>query len=53
MEKRNDWQDESYIRFVPEVSDEEECPDCNGTGRDPWDGGQCDRCAGTGVISKE
>lgn len=33
-------------------SDEKECPDCGGTGYDPYDGGQCDRCAGTGTIPK-
>lgn len=27
------------------------CPDCHGTGYDPLDGGQCDRCDGTGMIS--
>ena len=29
---------------------EKECPDCSGTGYDPLDGGQCDRCSGTGTI---
>lgn len=26
------------------------CPDCAGTGYDFGDGGQCDRCDGTGEI---
>lgn len=26
------------------------CPDCNGSGIDFGDGGQCDRCDGTGEI---
>ena len=26
------------------------CPDCWGTGHDFGDGGQCDRCNGTGEI---
>lgn len=30
-----------------------ECPDCNGTGYDPLDGGQCDRCGGLGEIPAE
>ena len=28
---------------------EKDCPDCGGTGYAP-DGGQCDRCGGTGEI---
>lgn len=28
---------------------EKDCPDCAGTGYAP-DGGQCDRCGGTGEI---
>ena len=39
-----------YIRYVRDVPDEKDCPDCNGTGRDPWDGGQCDRGGGTGTV---
>ncbi len=27
-----------------------DCPDCDGTGIDFLDGGQCDRCDGTGEI---
>lgn len=27
-----------------------DCPDCNGTGWDFSDGGQCDRCDGTGEV---
>lgn len=27
------------------------CPDCNGTGYDFGDGGQCDTCNGTGEIT--
>lgn len=38
--------------YYNETSDEKECPDCNGTGYDPYDGGQCERCAGTGMISR-
>lgn len=58
MRKKKDQsnqQNESYgsIRYVREVPDEKECPDCNGTGYDPWDGGQCERCAGTGMIPRE
>ena len=29
-----------------------DCPDCNGTGYDPYDGGQCDRCSGTGTVDR-
>lgn len=43
----------NYIRFTPEVLDEKECPNCGGSGYDPWDGGQCERCAGTGTVSRE
>lgn len=28
-----------------------DCPDCNGSGYDFGDGGQCDRCNGTGEIT--
>lgn len=31
-------------------SDPMTCPDCNGTGIEFGDGGQCDRCDGTGEI---
>ena len=51
MGKRRDTREDVW--FVSEGSDEMECPECNGTGRDPYDGGQCDRCAGTGEISRE
>lgn len=27
-----------------------ECPYCNGTGYDPLDGGQCEKCHGSGII---
>lgn len=30
-----------------------ECPDCNGTGYDFGDGGQCDRCGGMGEYYDE
>lgn len=30
-----------------------ECPQCNGTGYDFEDGGQCDRCRGLGTIDVE
>ncbi len=33
--------------------DEIDCPDCSGTGYDFGDGGQCDRCGGTGTIDVE
>ncbi len=29
------------------------CPDCKGTGYDFGDGGQCERCGGTGEISDD
>lgn len=29
------------------------CPECGGTGYDPLDGGQCDRCNGEGEIEIE
>ena len=29
---------------------EKTCPDCNGTGYDFGDGGQCERCGGLGTI---
>ena len=29
------------------------CPDCNGTGYDFGDGGQCDRCGGLGEIDDD
>ncbi len=29
------------------------CPDCNGTGYDFGDGGQCDRCGGMGEYYDE
>lgn len=29
------------------------CPDCHGTGIDFEDGGQCDRCDGTGEIHED
>lgn len=38
--------------YYKEVPTEKPCPDCDGTGYDPLDGGQCDRCAGEGTISK-
>lgn len=41
-----------FIRFAPERSDEKPCPDCRGTGYDPYDGGQCDRCADTGMVPR-
>lgn len=42
-----------FYGFYSEKCDEIECPDCSGTGYDPYDGGQCDRCAGTGMISRD
>lgn len=33
--------------------DEIDCPDCNGSGYDFGDGGQCDRCGGLGKIDIE
>jgi DnaJ-class molecular chaperone len=32
---------------------EKTCPDCNGTGIDFGDGGQCQRCDGTGEIFED
>ncbi len=32
---------------------ERTCPECGGDGYDPLDGGQCDRCGGTGEIYVE
>ena len=29
------------------------CPDCKGTGYDFGDGGQCERCGGTGEINEQ
>lgn len=37
--------------YYPEKPSEKDCPECEGSGYDPFDGGQCDRCAGTGVVS--
>lgn len=33
--------------------DEIDCPDCDGTGYDFSDCGQCDRCGGLGTIDVE
>ena len=52
-QKKQNEESYGYIRHVRAVPDEKECPECNGTGRDPWDGGQCGRCAGTGTIPRE
>lgn len=38
-----------YRRELPDVK---ECPECHGTGYDPLDGGQCDRCNGTGEVDR-
>ncbi len=38
--------------YTRDVCDEKTCPDCGGTGYDPLDGGQCDRCAGTGMVPR-
>lgn len=29
-----------------------DCPDCNGSGYDFGDGGQCDTCGGLGEVNK-
>lgn len=42
----------SKFIYYPETNDEKTCPDCKGTGRDPYDGGQCDRCAGSGTVPR-
>ncbi len=34
----------------PDKRGPRDCPDCGGTGYDPLDGGQCDRCNGTGEV---
>ena len=52
-QKKSNDESCGYIRFAKEICEEIECPDCRGTGYDPWDGGQCERCAGTGTISRE
>lgn len=38
------------IYYYEDKPDEKDCPECGGTGYDPLDGGQCDRCNGTGVV---
>lgn len=59
---KTDWYDgDGFLDCVTDTptEDEEEysswspglCPYCNGTGYDPLDGGQCERCAGTGEIA--
>ena len=58
MQKKNDRKKTQQnplnkILYVQDVPDEKECPNCNGSGYDPWDGGQCEKCAGTGTISRE
>ena len=37
-----------YTRSCPKCSGTGEmpCPECNGSGYDPYDGGQCSKCAG-------
>lgn len=50
--KKEQEETPNYIRYVQDLPDERECPDCDGTGYDPYDGGQCVRCAGTGTISR-
>lgn len=32
------------------ISINKTCPDCGGSGFDYGDGGQCDRCNGTGEV---
>ena len=44
--------DDYYDYYQVDGTDEMICPDCHGTGYDPLDGGQCDRCNGTGVIDR-
>ncbi|MEK3797640.1 hypothetical protein MHI18_05120 [Peribacillus sp. FSL H8-0477] len=34
----------------PEDEELEDCPDCNGSGYDFGDGGQCDNCGGLGEV---
>lgn len=57
---KTDWyDDDGFLDSVTDTpsSDDEEmgwspgmCPNCDGTGYDPLDGGQCDRCDGIGQI---
>lgn len=35
------------------MSDSRTCPDCGGSGYDPFSGGQCDSCGGTGVKQED
>lgn len=52
MKKKNPPKKPEPVIFVHETIDEKVCPDCHGTGYDPLDGGQCERCAGTGMVDK-
>lgn len=29
------------------------CPECSGTGKEPWPGGDCLRCWGQGVVERQ
>lgn len=40
------------VFYYEEGSDEMNCPECGGSGYDPVDGGQCDRCNGTGTVDR-
>lgn len=57
MRRKNDNQNKDGLNpemhYYTDKCDEVTCPDCNGTGYDPLDGGQCDRCNGMGVIDRE
>lgn len=49
--KKSKQQDNSReVYYYEDKRREKNCPDCGGTGYDPLDGGQCDRCNGTGVV---
>lgn len=36
--------------LVMKIYLEKKCPDCNGSGYDFGDGGQCDNCGGLGEV---
>ena len=56
MQRKNNNQNKersnAEISYYSDQCDEVTCPECHGTGYDPLDGGQCDRCNGMGVIDR-